>query len=126
MSQGDGREASGRSIVVVELRISQYLRAGVLLSAAVILLGLALFLILGDSGYPGRTFPARLPEIGQGLLQLKPYAVILTGLLMLILTPVFRVGVSILVFLKEKDYLYAGISLLVFLILIVSFLLGKA
>ncbi|WP_010495261.1 DUF1634 domain-containing protein [Paenibacillus elgii] len=126
MSQGEGRQESGRSIAVVELRIGQYLRAGVLLSAAVILLGLALFLILGDSGYPGRTFPARLPEIGQGLLQLKPYAVILTGLLMLILTPVFRVGVSILVFLKEKDYLYAGISLLVFLILIVSFLLGKA
>ncbi|MFB0840796.1 DUF1634 domain-containing protein [Paenibacillus oleatilyticus] len=126
MSHGDARKESGRSIAVVELRISQYLRAGVLLSAAVILLGLVLFLILGDSGYPGRTFPARLPEIGQGLLQLKPYAVILMGLLMLILTPVFRVGISILVFLKEKDYLYAGISLLVFLILIVSFLLGKA
>lgn len=121
----EGR-ANGDPSAAVELIVSQCLRAGVLVSAAVILLGLILFLSTGDSGYPGSTFPTSLPEIGQGLLALKPYGVILTGLFMLILTPVLRVGISIFVFLKEKDYLYSLITLLVFLILVVSFLLGKA
>lgn len=35
---------------------------------------------------------------------------ILAGLLLLILTPVFRVGISIITFLKEKDYLYTVIT----------------
>ncbi|MGB9809623.1 MAG: DUF1634 domain-containing protein, partial [Caldanaerobacter sp.] len=61
----------------------------------------------------------------KGFLALKPYAVILTGLLLLILTPVFRVAVSIITFLYEKDYTYTFITTLVFIILIISFILGK-
>jgi uncharacterized membrane protein len=36
------------------------------------------------------------------------------------------VGISVIVFLKEKDYIYVKITAVVFAILIVSFLLGKA
>jgi uncharacterized membrane protein len=43
----------------------------------------------------------------------------------IVLTPVFRVGVSILVFIKEKDSLYVKITSAVFIILIISFVLGK-
>lgn len=109
----------------VEIIISRSLQVGVLASAAVTLIGFLMFLITGSSGYPGSTYPTNPLLIFQGLASFKPYAIILTGLFILILTPVFRVGVSIIVFLKEKDYLYVKITALVFAILIVSFLLGK-
>lgn len=112
-------------IVQMEIIISKFLRAGVLLSAVVIGIGLALFLITGKSGYAGDYYPSSPTEIFAGLISLKAYAIILTGLIILILTPVFRVGVSILVFIKEKDKLYIRISTAVFVILIISFILGK-
>jgi uncharacterized membrane protein len=42
------------------------------------------------------------------------------GLFLLILTPVLRVAASVFSFLKEKDYLYTWITLLVLLILLLS------
>ena len=113
------------NIEEVEIMISRSLQIGVIFSAIVMLIGLLMFLVTGSSGYPGDTFPTNLLVIFQGLISLKPYAVILTGLFILILTPVFRVGVSIIVFFKEKDFLYVKITAMVFAILIVSFLLGK-
>lgn len=113
------------NIEEVEIIISKSLQIGVLASAAVTLIGFLMFLITGSSGYAGNTFPTNLLVIFQGVAALKPYAIILTGLFILILTPVFRVGVSIIVFMKEKDYLYVKITAVVFAILIVSFLLGK-
>ena len=109
----------------VEIIISKTLKVGVLLSAAIMFAGLLMFLITGNSGYPGSTFPTNLRMIFQGIIALKPYAIILIGLFILILTPVFRVGISIFLFYKEKDYLYVKITALVFVILVVSFLLGK-
>lgn len=109
----------------MELTISRFLKFGVMLSAAVIALGFLIFIFTGNSGYNGEYFPKTPVEIFKGLASLKAYAIILTGLMFLILTPVFRVGISILVFIKEKDFLYAKITALVFIILIVSFLLGK-
>ena len=109
----------------VEIIIGKSLKIGVILSAAIILTGFLMFLITGNSGYPGDTFPTSLLLIFQGVISFKSYAIILTGLFILILTPVFRVGVSIIVFIKEKDYIFAKITALVFAILIVSFLIGK-
>ena len=114
-----------RNIEEVELLISKSLKIGVLLSAAIMGIGLTLFLITGNGGYPDHTFPTNPLVIFQGIALLKPYAIILLGLFILILTPVFRVGVSIIVFLKEKDFLYVKITTVVLVILIVSFLLGK-
>lgn len=114
-----------KNIEDAEIWISKTLRAGVVLSAVITGLGLILFVLTGNSGYPGESFPASLVEILKGLFAFKPYAVILSGLFVLILTPVLRVGVSIITFLKEKDYLYAAITATVFVILIISFFLGK-
>ncbi len=113
------------NIEEVETVVSTSLRIGVLLAAAVMLIGLFLFLSTGESGYVDDVYPTNLLLILQDAVALKPYAVMLVGLLILILTPVFRVGISIILFLKEKDYLYARITAVVFTILIVSFLLGK-
>lgn len=109
----------------MEIVISNFLRIGVILSAVVVFIGLLMFLITNNSGYIVSYFPTTPSEIFRGLIAFKPYAIILTGLIILILTPVFRVGVSILVFIKEKDFLYARITSVVFIILIISFLLGK-
>lgn len=109
----------------MEIIISKFLKFGVLLSAFVIFIGFAMFLSTGNSGYAGSTYPTKPLAILQGALLLKSYAIILTGLMLLIATPVFRVGVSIIVFIKEKDFLYAKITSLVFVILIISFILGK-
>lgn len=113
-------------ILTAELFVSRVLRIGVLISGAVILIGIISFLISGNSGYPGTTFPTTLPGIIHGIAAGKPFAIILGGLFLLILTPIMRVGVTILIFVKAKDTLYIGISCLVFIILIVSLLLGKA
>lgn len=114
-----------REVNQVEVFVSQSLRVGVLLSAGVILVGLIKFLIFGDSGYPGETYPTHIKDIIMGAWQLKPFAIILAGLVLLILTPISRVGISILVFAKEKDWLYVGITTLVFFVLVCSFVFGK-
>ncbi|KHF34902.1 hypothetical protein CM49_02924 [Paenibacillus sp. P1XP2] len=55
----------------VELAVSRWLRIGVIISAAVIILGLILLFIQGGSGYPGDTYPHDLPDIFRGLIELK-------------------------------------------------------
>lgn len=109
----------------MEIIVSNFLKFGVYLSAIVVVIGLAMFLITGNSGYKANYYPTNPMEILSGTISLKSYAIMLTGLLILIITPVMRVGISIIVFLKEKDFLYVGITSIVFIILIVSFVLGK-
>jgi len=109
----------------MEIVVSNFLRFGVYLSAVIVFIGLAVFLITGNSGYKPNYYPKSPIEILKGFVALKSYAIMLTGLLILIITPVMRVGISIIVFFKEKDYLYVKITAAVFIILIVSFVLGK-
>lgn len=44
---------------------------------------------------------------------------------LLIATPVVRVAVSFLLFLAERDWLYARLTMMVLLLLLASFMLGK-
>ncbi|AIS51306.1 membrane protein [Thermoanaerobacter kivui] len=118
-------EKENEELRAMELIISKALTIGITTSAIVIFIGLLMLIITGNSGYPHGFYPTSPVEILKGFISLKPYAVILTGLLLLILTPVFRVAVSIITFLHEKDYLYTAITTLVFIILIISFILGK-
>ncbi|EUJ31623.1 DUF1634 domain-containing protein [Listeria cornellensis] len=108
----------------VEAVVSLLLRIGVLLSAAIILAGLLLLLLTGSSGYPGTTYPTTLTAIFSGISDFKPYAIIMFGLFCLILTPVLRVVVSLITFLKEKDYVYVTITAIVLIILAISFFIG--
>ena len=102
-------------MMAVELVIGKIMRIGVFLAATV---------IKGTSGYPGNSFPTTLSGVVSGMSALKPYAWMMGGIYLLILTPVLRVVISIYAFIKEKDYLYVKITSLVLLILIVSFFLG--
>ncbi|WP_439443596.1 DUF1634 domain-containing protein [Listeria aquatica] len=119
------KKSKDEEMYQVEAVVGGLLRIGVIVSAAIIILGLILYIATGSSGYLGTTYPTTLASIFSGLVKLKPFAVIMFGLFCLILTPVFRVVVSLFTFLKEKDYLYVGITGIVLVILVISFLIGK-
>ncbi len=111
-----------------ELVISNVLRGGVLLSGAIILIGVILFYIRyfsAGSGNNAAAFPHSLGAVGQGLARGDPLAIIALGLLVLLITPVLRVAVSIVAFGLERDWRYVVITSIVLAILIVSFVLGR-
>lgn len=111
-----------------ELLIAYVLRGGVLLSAAVILLGVLLYAAgaaapvgaIGSSPAPS-TFGAVLAGVARG----DGRAVIELGLLILLATPVLRVAVSVVTFALERDWRYVAITATVLAILVLSFVLGK-
>ncbi len=119
--------------------ISLLLIVGVVTSAVVIAVGLLLVVVTGQTGYHdvvnlnlvlGRegsvAFPTTIGGVVQGAIQLRPFAVIELGTLLLIATPVFRVAASVLLFLLERDYLYTVITLLVLGLLLFSiFFVGQ-
>ncbi|MFT8363883.1 MAG: DUF1634 domain-containing protein [Sporolactobacillus sp.] len=108
----------------IERIIGHVLRIGVGLSAFVIVAGIIAGLFAGETGYRGTTFPKTPSAILSGLILLKPLAILMTGLFLLILTPVLRVAVSIYAFAVEKDYLYVWITTIVLFILVIAMWIG--
>lgn len=108
----------------IELVIGQVLRVGVVISAIVILIGILLLVFTGKTGYAPNVYPITVKAILTGILALKPFAILMLGLFLLILTPVLRVVVSIYAFAKEKDQLYVWITTFVLVILIVGMVIG--
>ena len=108
--------------------ISFVLRGGVLLSAGLLILGALLYfarVVGGGAPASPLTFPHSLGDVISGLGSGDPLAILALGLIVLLLTPVARVAISIFAFARERDWLYVGITTLVLLILLVSFLLGR-
>jgi uncharacterized membrane protein len=113
----------------LELILGNLLRAGVLLSAAVVLAGACIYLARHARepanyrvfrGEPSdyRTIPGVIHSVmrgrGRGLMQL--------GLLLLIATPIARVSFSVVGFALERDRLYVVFTLIVLAILLYSLL----
>jgi uncharacterized membrane protein len=111
----------------VENLIGNLLRAGVIVSAAVVFTGAVVYLARHGiepadyrvfHGEPGelRSVPgvlhATLSFQGRGIIQL--------GLLLLIATPVARVILSIVGFAAERDRMYVGFAFIVLVILLYS------
>jgi uncharacterized membrane protein len=115
------------TIPKLELAISLVLRYGVILSFVVIAIGSILFLTSGQAvvRLTGTPLPHNPIDVLTGVLQLQPKAIIDFGLFLLIATPVTRVAVAAIAFLFEADFTYALISLVVLLVLLASFVLGK-
>ncbi|HEX3270169.1 MAG TPA: DUF1634 domain-containing protein [Ktedonobacterales bacterium] len=108
--------------------ISVVLRGGVLLSAGLLIFGAALYFVRvlwGGAPPDPLVFPHSLGDVISGLAHGDPLAILAMGLIVLLLTPVARVIISIFAFARERDWLYVGITTLVLLILLVSFLLGR-
>lgn len=94
---------------------------GVWLSSAIMLFG------LGVAAVTGQAIPSSVPPIQQVIpqaLALQTGGILALGLLILIATPILRVVSSIFAFLYERDWRYALITFIVFLIVIASIYLG--
>lgn len=107
----------------IEKTIGHIMRVGVLIAAVLMVFGFILLCISTDDTLSGFD-NIDLLKITIGLTQLNPYSYMLFGILILILTPVIRVISTIVLFAKEKDKMYTLITLLVFIILMISFVVG--
>lgn len=63
-------------------------------------------------------------DVYQGVINGRGESLIFFGIILLFLTPVFRVLLSLFSFLLEKDYLYVAITLIVILIILISVSFG--
>ncbi len=114
------------------LLIGVSLRAGLGIAATLVVLGMVLLLFEGGPPTDFHLFSGHASVGAHGVVAVIAHRqhrrlgadVIDLGLFVLILTPVVRVAMSLLVFVREKDWLYAGITTIVFAILICSLLSG--
>lgn len=100
------------------------LSIGIYASAAVMVLGVILSLSMGQHA-PAGPPPGWLRLIDDAIHG-QPVALVQTGLVLLMLTPIVRVVVLGLGWLIEKEYRFATIALIVFALLIGSLILGSA
>jgi uncharacterized membrane protein len=121
--------ASGRNWTDrrIETDIGTVLRGGVLLSAAIVSLGAAIYLVRhGHSPVDYRMFrgePSDLRSVRgifHDVIAIKGRGIIQLGLLLLIATPVARVAFSIFGFAEEHDRMYVIVASIVLLILLYS------
>lgn len=116
----------------IQTIIGWVLRVGVFLSIAVCICGAAVYLFAHghDIAHYGRFngVPASIQagELIKSIAALKGRAIIQTGIILLIATPIMRVLFSAIGFAAERDYLYTGITILVLLIIFISMLSGHA
>jgi len=117
---------------VVEEWIGNLLRAGVTLSAAVVLFGACVYLVRHGHESPHYRVFVGTPNdlrnvsgIWKNVLAFKGAGIIQLGLLLLIATPVARVAFSVVAFAVERDRLYVVVTLLVLAILTYSLMGGR-
>jgi uncharacterized membrane protein len=121
----------------VDTAISLLLRTGVIVSLAIVFLGLTITFIHHPQYLRSRTalgpltdaravYPHAVGDVFAQAAQYKGQAIVMLGLLLLIATPVARVAFSIVAFALERDRLYVAITTIVLLLLVLSFLIGAA
>ena len=107
------------------------LRIGVIISIALVLLGVALIIVKGGGlGYPDYVLmSARSPVNSSAVPPLYALSrvpdfdglsIVILGLMVLIATPVLRVFLGIVSFAMERDWLYVAITVVVFMNLMLA------
>jgi uncharacterized membrane protein len=111
----------------LEVIISKLLRTGVMISAAVVLLGAGCYLSKHGGQQPAYRVFEGAPEAYRSIsgvvhaaARLDCPAVIQLGLLLLILTPIARVGLALAGFALERDGTYVALTAVVLAILVYS------
>jgi uncharacterized membrane protein len=117
----------------IEVMIGNLLRAGVLIAAAVVIFGAAIYLVRHGLQptdfhvFRGEAAALRtISAIIWGALHLHGKSIIQLGLLLLIATPIARVIFSAVAFAIERDYLYVVLTLVVLAVLLCSLLSSAA
>ena len=136
-SEKDANRAGSEATERMERAIAATLRTGVVISVAVMLLGLALTFarhpdyatsldarrqVTGEE----YRFAHNFSETMHGLVRLEGRSIVTVGLLLLIATPVLRVALSFVLFAVQRDRVYTAITGTVLALLFISFLLGRA
>jgi uncharacterized membrane protein len=105
--------------------IGNLLRLGVIVSAVVTLIGGELYLWRSFNRYPDYSVfrgaspeTSNIIEIIKAAFTLNSKAIIQVGILILLVTPILRVLFSLFAFLKERDYTYVGVTVVVLLVLV--------
>ena len=117
----------------VEQVIGRLLQIGVLIAAAVVLVGGVMLLVQhGGTPVEFRTFstatsPLRsLVGIVRGAFALDSQSIVQLGLVLLIATPVMRVGLTLVTFGLQRDRLYVLITGVVLALLLYGLIWGRA
>jgi uncharacterized membrane protein len=121
------RSDNGLSDEQMDQILGSLLRIGVVISAAIVLVGGALYLMRHGAEpcefHVFRGEPAQLRHpagIVRAALEGDDRGVIALGLIALIATPIVRVAFSIGAFARQRDYLYVVLTTLVLAILLYS------
>ena len=122
---GDPRREAGLNDT-----IGRILQVGIVLSAALIGIGIVLMVAVPPSGTPATLQGAISSKFGgpnlgastwlSGIPRGNAVSVLQLGTLVLLATPLVRVGASVLLFLKVGDTVYVGITLLVLVMLLLA------
>jgi len=111
----------------IEAIVARLLQAGVVLAAVLVLAGGLPYLARHGGAAPaGQLFtgePAALREIGgilRGARDLSGRALIMSGVLVIIATPVLRVAASLVAFLHQRDWTYTAMTAFVLALLVAS------
>jgi uncharacterized membrane protein len=129
-------------IIKIEVMISSILRLGVIICAGALSFGLILNCLNPSTSHQFNTVilsrltkgemlissqaPLSISHSISKLIQLNPTTIITLGILLLIFLPILRVGLTVVLFFFEKDFIYFGITSFVLVVLISGMLLGKA
>ena len=118
----------GEELHVLELKIARFLRAGVLVSGALLLVGWIGMILTHSEGLSGlhEYRAASLRELWEISLQTRhwPSVVSYVGLGCLISLPVLRVLLTSILFFRQREKLLGSIALVVLLLLLLSFSQG--
>ena len=117
----------------IEQRIGRLLQVGVMIAAAVVVIGGAMFLVQhGRDPVAYHTFSTTasplwsLTGIVRGTLALDSASIVQFGLVLLIATPVMRVALTLVAFLVQRDRLYVAITALVLALLLYGLIWVRA
>lgn len=119
----------------IELLISMTLRIGVMLSVAVMLLGVIVTFVhhpnyfhsrpaLGELTNSREIFANTIRAVLGGVRALHGQSIAMLGILLLIATPVVRVGISVVLFAAQRDRRYVLITAVVLALLLTSLMSG--
>lgn len=114
--------------------LSNILKIGTTISIGLIVLGMTLLFIKGDSlGYtidtlvnpytPVNTGILDYSMVYRGLIMLEGLSIILLGLIVMVATPILRITLGILVFIFEKDGVYVLVATITLILILLAIFL---
>jgi uncharacterized membrane protein len=130
---GGTKDAPRLSDHALEQVIGRLLQIGVLVAALVVVVG-GIALLSRYGGMPAdfrsfRSEPSVLSTLGgivRGAYHLDSHAIVQLGLVLLIATPIMRVGLTLIAFWWQRDRLYMSITAFVLMLLVYSLFWGRA